>query len=125
MALSVGFIRFVSPTNATQATGLLTFAPVGLSPTEHASLHWTHTTTLFISLSDAQYNLQVDRAEPGSIPRQCPLCLRHSIVGTAAAASRLMTMITIGLGCGATVANLATRPSPSCRPSRSLTPNTA
>src|SRR5215831_5360172 len=42
MALSVGFIRFVSSTNATQATGLLTIAPVGLSPTEHASLRWTH-----------------------------------------------------------------------------------
>ena len=42
MALSVGFIRFVSSTYATQATGFLTFAPVGLSPTEHASLRWTH-----------------------------------------------------------------------------------
>ena len=42
MALSVGFIRFVSSTNATQATGLLTLTPVGLSPTEHASLCWTH-----------------------------------------------------------------------------------
>ena len=42
MALSVGFIRFVSSSYATQATGLLTFAPVGLSPTEHASLRWTH-----------------------------------------------------------------------------------
>jgi hypothetical protein len=42
MALSVGFIRFVSSANATQATGLLTVAPVGLSPTEHASLRWTH-----------------------------------------------------------------------------------
>jgi len=30
---------------------------------------------------EAQYNLQVDWAEAGSIPRQCPLCLRHSIVG--------------------------------------------
>src|SRR5215468_6507330 len=38
MALSVGFIRFVSSTNATQATGSLTVAPVRLSPTEHASL---------------------------------------------------------------------------------------
>jgi hypothetical protein len=38
MALSVGFIRFVSSTNATQATGSLTFSPVGLSPTEHASI---------------------------------------------------------------------------------------
>ena len=42
MALSVGFIRFVSSTNATQATGLLTLTPVGLTPTEHASLCWTH-----------------------------------------------------------------------------------
>ena len=42
MALSVGFIRFVSSTDATQATGFLTFAPVGLTPTEHASLRWTH-----------------------------------------------------------------------------------
>jgi transposase InsO family protein len=41
-ALSVGFIRFVSSTDATQATGLLTPAPAGLSPTEHASLRWTH-----------------------------------------------------------------------------------
>jgi len=32
MALSVGFIRFVSSTNATQATRSLTFTPVGLLP---------------------------------------------------------------------------------------------
>ena len=42
MALSVGFIRFVSSTNATQATGVLTITPVGLPPTEHASLRWSH-----------------------------------------------------------------------------------
>ncbi len=42
MALSVGFIRFVSSTHATQATGLLTLTPVGLTPAEHASLRWTH-----------------------------------------------------------------------------------
>ena len=42
MALSIGFIRFVSSTNATHATGLLTVTPVGLSPTEHASLCWPH-----------------------------------------------------------------------------------
>jgi hypothetical protein len=41
-ALSVGFTRFVSSTDATQATGLLTPTPVGLTPTEHASLTWTH-----------------------------------------------------------------------------------
>lgn len=42
MALSIGSIHFVSSMNAIQATGLLTFTPVGLmSPTEHASLRWT------------------------------------------------------------------------------------
>ena len=42
MALSIGFTCFVSSTRAIQATGLLTLAPVGLTPTEHASLCWTH-----------------------------------------------------------------------------------
>ena len=42
MALSIGFISFVSSTNAIQATGLLTLAPVGLTPTEQTSLRWTH-----------------------------------------------------------------------------------
>ena len=41
-ALSVGFTRFVSSTDATRATGLLTPTPVGLIPTDHASLSWTH-----------------------------------------------------------------------------------
>jgi hypothetical protein len=42
MALSVGFRRLVSSAPATQATGFPTFTPVGLSPTECASLSWTH-----------------------------------------------------------------------------------
>jgi hypothetical protein len=42
MALSVGFIRFVSSTDATQVTELLTFALMGLIPIKHASLSWTH-----------------------------------------------------------------------------------
>ena len=42
MALSIGFISFVSSTNAIQDTGLLTLAPVGLTPTEQTSLRWTH-----------------------------------------------------------------------------------
>jgi len=42
MALSIGFTSFVSSTRAIQATGRLTLAPVGLTPTEHASLRWTH-----------------------------------------------------------------------------------
>ena len=40
--MSIGFISFVSSTNAIQATGLLTLAPVGLTPTEQTSLRWTH-----------------------------------------------------------------------------------
>jgi len=41
-ALSIGFIGFVSSTDTIQATGILTFSPVGLAPTEHARLSWTH-----------------------------------------------------------------------------------
>ena len=48
MALSVGFIRFVSSTDATQATRLLTLALVGLTPTEHASLRWTHSSAIIL-----------------------------------------------------------------------------
>jgi hypothetical protein len=40
--LSVGFICFVSSTDATLATGLLTLTLVGLIPTEHVCLVWTH-----------------------------------------------------------------------------------
>ena len=42
MALSVGSIRFVSSPDATQATGFLALTLVGLTPTEHVSLLWTH-----------------------------------------------------------------------------------
>jgi len=42
MALSIGFRSSLSFPPAIQATGPLTLAPVGLSPTEHASLCWTH-----------------------------------------------------------------------------------
>jgi len=42
MALSIGFRNSVSLLFAIQATRLLTFASVGLSPTEHSSLSWTH-----------------------------------------------------------------------------------
>ena len=49
MALSVGFIRFVSSTDATQAKGLLAFTPVGLPPTEHVCLFWTHSFAKILS----------------------------------------------------------------------------
>ena len=42
MALSIGFSRFVSSAGAIQATRSLTLTSVGLTPTEHASLRWTH-----------------------------------------------------------------------------------
>ena len=41
MALSIGFRNSVSFLPAIQATGFLTLTPVGLFPTEHASLCWT------------------------------------------------------------------------------------
>src|ERR1700720_1104469 len=41
MALSIGFGNSVSLLFAIQATRLLTFASVGLFPTEHSSLSWT------------------------------------------------------------------------------------
>ena len=49
MALSVGFIRFVFSTDTTQAKGLLTFTPVGLLPTEHVYLSWTHSLAKILS----------------------------------------------------------------------------
>jgi len=42
---SIGFRNLVSLLPAIQATRLLTFASVGLFPTEHASLCWTHNRT--------------------------------------------------------------------------------
>ena len=47
-ALSIGFIGFVSSTNAIQATGILTSSPVGLTPAEHACLCWTHCLLLIL-----------------------------------------------------------------------------
>jgi hypothetical protein len=58
MALSIGFVRFVSSAVAIQATGLLTVALVGLTPTEHASLFWTHCVAKILSdskLSDRHW----------------------------------------------------------------------
>lgn len=40
--LSIGFRILVSRHPAIRTTGLLTVAPAGLPPAEHASLHWTH-----------------------------------------------------------------------------------
>ena len=42
IALLIGFTSFVSSTSAIQATRSLILTSVGLTPTEHASLRWTH-----------------------------------------------------------------------------------
>ena len=49
MAWSVGFIRSVSSTDATQATRRLTPFLVGLTPTDHVSLLWTHSFAKILS----------------------------------------------------------------------------
>ena len=51
MALSISFTRFVSSTDVIQTTRLLTLAPVGLTPTEHASLRWTHSLPKTLSVT--------------------------------------------------------------------------
>ena len=45
MVLSMGFRALVSRHPAIQATGRLAVAPVGLPPTEHVCLLWTHTSS--------------------------------------------------------------------------------
>jgi len=74
MALSVGFIRFVSSTNATQATRLLTLTSVGLTPTEHVSLRWTHWSAIILYVPIYGFR---DDDPPGV--QSCRGC-RHSIV---------------------------------------------
>jgi hypothetical protein len=46
--LSIGYKSSVSLPPAIQATGPLTLTPVGLPPTEHASLCWTHHNSRFM-----------------------------------------------------------------------------
>jgi hypothetical protein len=43
MALSIGFRILSFLPSCYSSYGALTFTPVGLSPTVHASLRWTHT----------------------------------------------------------------------------------
>ena len=70
MALSVGFIRFVSSANATQVTGLLTLALVRLTPTEHASLCWTH---WFAKTRSVFKGLKLAKLDEESISHRNPL----------------------------------------------------
>ena len=53
-ALSIGFIRFVSSADATQATELLTLSLMRLTPTEHVCLFWTHSFAIMQSLGSSR-----------------------------------------------------------------------
>jgi hypothetical protein len=61
---SIGFRNSVSLLSAIQATELLTFAPAGLSPAEHASLRWTQP---YVTLSRHTAPIK----EPPRILAQC------------------------------------------------------
>src|ERR1700680_5113868 len=63
MASSIGSEDSVSLLSAIQATRLLTVASVGLSPTDHASLSWTH----FRTVSFPQYGFKAGMSD-GACP---------------------------------------------------------
>jgi hypothetical protein len=67
MASSIGYRSSVSFPPAIQATGLLTFAPVGLSPTEHASLRWTRVGSR-TGAALRRFRLSVDSPFPLGVP---------------------------------------------------------
>src|SRR5215472_16279833 len=71
MALSISFARFVSSTDSIQATGLLTVALVGLTPTEHASLCWTHS---FANITSGRRSLTFLTGPPIFITMFALLC---------------------------------------------------
>ena len=55
MILSIDFRISVSLNPAILATGLLTFAPAGLSPAEYTSLYWTYNRTSSFPASGSSY----------------------------------------------------------------------
>src|SRR5207245_150496 len=61
MVSSMGFRAWVSRRPAIQATGRLAIAPVGLPPTEHVCLRWTHTSRTIIELAS---HLSLDKDAP-------------------------------------------------------------
>ena len=89
MALSIGFRNSVSLLSAIQATRLLTFASVGLSPTEHSSLSWTHSRTV----SFPQYGFKAGLSD-GAFPSTASssrraVCLRPSCTSLSSVVSSL------------------------------------
>ena len=67
--LSIGFKVLVSLHPAIQTTGLLTPAPAGLSPAEHASFRWTHNRTSRFPASGSRTRLHalLSRATPSVV----------------------------------------------------------
>ena len=85
MALSIGFGNSVSLLFAIQATRLLTFASVGLSPTEHSSLSWTR----FRTAGFPQYGFKAG-ISGGAFPADYELCRRSCRFASALRAPRLL-----------------------------------
>src|SRR5207248_6081917 len=67
MALSIGFRIFSFLPSCYSSYGALTFTPVGLPPTVHASLRWTHTLTF---TAPRRFSPTLS-APPGSTPDSC------------------------------------------------------
>src|SRR5260370_4425494 len=79
MALSIGFGNSISLLPAIQATRLLTFASVGLPPTEHTCFSWSHFRTAGFSqygrkagLSDSAFPEHPSLKPAPGIPRGTP-----------------------------------------------------
>ncbi len=68
MALSMGFKSSVSLRSAIRATALLALAPVGLTPTEHSSLRWTHNRTCGSPASGSRRRFTRSHAAGGRDP---------------------------------------------------------
>src|SRR5208337_2505201 len=81
--LSIGFRVLVSRHPAIQTTGLLTLAPAGLSPAEHASLRWTHNRTCRFPASGSRTKTsrRLSRATPSAVSEHhveligCPISM--------------------------------------------------
>ena len=75
--LSIGFRILVSRHPAIRTTGLLTLAPAGLSPAEHASLRWTHNRTCRFPASGSRTRRHAfthGTSQPSAVKRTSPKC---------------------------------------------------
>src|ERR1039457_2940762 len=98
MALSIGFRNSVAFLSAIQATGFLTFAPVGLPPTEHASLHWTHpSVTIYLACLTARgFEVPLHAPQQGRLhgfPKADCACAAAAAVACSARRGRWLRFI--------------------------------